>query len=68
MTTSPLVPDVSTATWPELPWRDWEPTLSTLHFIDGIRYRGPHDPARLGGALSSREPGIGQRNERETSP
>jgi Family of unknown function (DUF5996) len=19
------------AAWPELPWRDWEPTVSTLH-------------------------------------
>ena len=24
-------PDISTDPWPELPWREWEPTVSTLH-------------------------------------
>jgi hypothetical protein len=31
MTTSPHAVGATPARWPELPWRDWGPTLSTLH-------------------------------------
>ena len=31
MTTGPRAAGTSPAPWPELPWRDWEPTVSTLH-------------------------------------
>jgi hypothetical protein len=31
MTISPRVVGATPARWPELPWRDWEPTLSSLH-------------------------------------
>lgn len=29
--TGPRVAGATTAEWPELPWREWEPTISTLH-------------------------------------
>jgi hypothetical protein len=31
MTTGPLAAGDTSTRWPELPWRDWEPTISTLH-------------------------------------
>src|SRR4029079_6741203 len=31
MMARPQVAGASAGPWPELPWRDWEPTLSTLH-------------------------------------
>jgi hypothetical protein len=31
MTTSPRAVGTTPVRWPELPWREWEPTRSTLH-------------------------------------
>src|SRR6476620_2475654 len=31
MMARPQVAGASAGPWPELPWRDWEPTVSTLH-------------------------------------
>src|SRR6476660_5590040 len=31
MTAGPRAAGATFARWPELPWRDWEPTMSTLH-------------------------------------